>query len=385
MKIMMISGLYPRHDLPQYGIFVKELCDALLKKSGIQIDVVVPVGGNETFTKTETWVAGKKMNIFYIPMFRVPMACNLFVSGHFLKREIEKYIGRDISKYDIFHGHGTIPEGYAAVILAKKYKKKSVVHVHGLDAYFRLNIKTEFLAKLNYRYCKKTYESADLVLGVSYKVGEKIKEGTQNVTIDTLYNGYNPDKFYPSASVKIQDSILKIICVGNLIPIKGVEYLIDALKEVKEKGYKFQCEIFGRGILRDNLENKCKENYLDEIIFKGYQKSEVIAEAMRNSDLFVLPSYYEALGCVYLEAMASGIPVIACESQGISEVIVNEETGILVKEKNSKEIADNIIRLIEEPEYYKKIQEKALETVREYTWENTAQKLKSLYDNVLKG
>ena len=91
MKIMMISGLYPRHDLPQYGIFVKELCDALLKKSGIQIDVVVPVGGNETFTKTETWVAGKKMNIFYIPMFRVPMACNLFVSGHFLKREIEKY------------------------------------------------------------------------------------------------------------------------------------------------------------------------------------------------------------------------------------------------------------------------------------------------------
>jgi len=173
--------------------------------------------------------------------------------------------------------------------------------------------------------------------------------------------------------------------VGNLIPIKGVEYLIDALKEVKEKGYKFQCEIFGRGISRDNLENKCKENYLDEIIFKGYQKSEVIAEAMRNSDLFVLPSYYEALGCVYLEAMASGIPVIACESQGISEVIVNEETGILVKEKNSKEIADNIIRLIEEPEYYKKIQEKALETVREYTWENTAQKLKSLYDNVLKG
>ena len=105
---------------------------------------------------------------------------------------------------------------------------------------------------------------------------------------------------------------------------------------------------------------------------------------MRNSDLFVLPSYYEALGCVYLEAMASGIPVIACESQGISEVIVNEETGILVKEKNSKEIADNIIRLIEEPEYYKKIQEKALETVREYTWENTAQKLKNLYDNVLK-
>ena len=383
MKIMMISGLYPRHDLPQYGIFVKELCDALLKKSGIQIDVVVPVGGNETFTKTETWVAGKKMNIFYIPMFRVPMACNLFVSGHFLKREIEKYIGRDISKYDIFHGHGTIPEGYAAVMLAKKYRKKSVVHVHGLDAYFRLNIKKDSMAKMNYRYCKKTYEGADLVLGVSNKVGENVKRGTENVNVDTLYNGYNPVKFY-SGSLKTQNSIFKIICVGNLIPIKGIEYLIDALEEVKEKGYKFQCDIFGRGILQENLENKCKEYHLDEVIFKGYQKSEVIAVAMRNSDLFVLPSYYEALGCVYLEAMASGIPVIACESQGISEVIVNEETGILVKEKNSKEIADNIIRLIEEPEYYKKIQEKALETVREYTWENTAQKLKNLYDNVLK-
>lgn len=384
MRIMMISGLYPRHNLPQYGIFVKELCDALLKKSGIQIDVVVPVEVNETFTKTETWVAGKKMNIFYIPMFRVPMACNLFVSGHFLKKEIEKHIGRDISKYDIFHGHGTIPEGYAAVMLAKKYRKKSVVHVHGLDAYFRLNIKKDFMAKMNYGYCKKTYEGADLVLGVSNKVGENVNKGTENVKVDTLYNGYNPDKFYSGFPIKIKDGIFKIICVGNLIPIKGIEYLIDALKEVKEKGYKFQCDIFGRGILQENLENKCKEYHLDEVIFQGYQKPEIIAEAMRNSDLFVLPSYYEALGCVYLEAMASGIPIIACESQGISELIVNDETGILVKEKNSKEIVSKIIRLIEEPEQYTKIREKALETVTEYTWEKAAEKLEKLYHNILK-
>ncbi len=384
MRVLMISGLYPRHKLPQYGIFVKELCDALINQNDIQIDVVVPVSSNETFTKRKALVSGKKMNIYYIPMFRVPMACNLFLSGHFLKREIEKYIGQNILNYDVFHGHGTIPEGYAAVMLAKKYRKKSAVQVHGLDAYFRLNIRNNCMAKGNYRYCKKAYENADLVLGVSNKVGEKIKESTGNVTVETLYNGYNPDKFYSISPVKEQDGIFKIICVGNLIPIKGIEYLIDALKEVKEKGYKFQCDIFGKGVLQKNLEITCKEYKLEEVVFKGYQSAEIIAEAMRNSDLFVLPSYYEALGCVYLEAMASGIPVIACKNQGIAELIVNKETGILVEEKNSEEIAFNIIKFIEEPEWYTEIREKALDAVKKYTWENAGKRLKSLYDNILK-
>lgn len=380
MKILMISGLYPTTRLPQYGIFVKEMSDALIKYHDIEIDIIVPLHKEGRFEKIKM---ENGINVYYLPYVHLPFAFNLFVAGRFLSKKIEVLLKNKINDYNIFHGHGTLPEGHAAMLLARKYKKKSVVQVHGLDVYFRLNINNLFLAQFNRIMCHKIYNNVDLVLGVSNKVGDMIKKENIKIFPVTLYNGYNPKIFFEKKHKKV--SKFKIICVGNLIPIKGVEYLIDALYIVKNAGYEFECHIFGRGLLLEKLKNKCKAyNLQKKVFFEGYRPIREISIAMQESDLFVLPSYFEALGCVYLEAMACGIPVIACKNQGISEIIRDGKNGILVEERNSAMIADKIIDLIKNPQIYAALQKEGLKTVKNYTWEKNSNQLYILYQEILR-
>lgn len=103
---------------------------------------------------------------------------------------------------------------------------------------------------------------------------------------------------------------------------------------------------------------------------------------MRNARLFCLPSWYEALGCVYLEAMASGIPTIGCYGNGIDEIIIDGSNGYLVHEKSYQEIYDKIVLLRQQNEDFS-ISKNARETVQsKYTWLDSAKALNNIYIDV---
>ena len=101
-------------------------------------------------------------------------------------------------------------------------------------------------------------------------------------------------------------------------------------------------------------------------------------------DVFSLPSWEEGFGVVYLEAMAYGKPVIACKNQGISDVVTDGETGLLVEPKDINTLINAIDFLLSNPEEAQKIGEKGRKLVLEnYTWEKNAQKTIKIYNEVL--
>lgn len=105
---------------------------------------------------------------------------------------------------------------------------------------------------------------------------------------------------------------------------------------------------------------------------------------MRNAFLFCLPSWYEALGCVYLEAMASGVPTIGCYDNGIDEIIKDSVNGYLVHGRSHHEIYDKMMLLLE-GNNYSIISENARRTIEDhYTWSDSARRLKHIYTHVMR-
>lgn len=157
------------------------------------------------------------------------------------------------------------------------------------------------------------------------------------------------------------------------------------MKKIVEKGkYDIHLTIAGRGEKEAELKTLVEKLELSKYVqFVGYVTYDKIVSLLQNSDVFVLPSYYEALGCVYLEAMACGVPVIGCWGNGIDEIIRNGQDGYLVEGKNVESIVENVEKMLEK-NHYKEMGRLARENVeKSYRWLDSAQSLREIYIKIL--
>ncbi|MGH9528507.1 MAG: glycosyltransferase, partial [Terriglobales bacterium] len=201
----------------------------------------------------------------------------------------------------LIHAHAALPCGHAAALLGREFRIPFVVTAHGLDAYF-----TEQVAGYAGRWCRQiskfVYRSAACVICISEKVRDRVLENAQHeVKTEVVYNGVDPEKFRPEAADSTARSIL---CVGNLIPTKGQDVLLQAFAMMQGDLPESVCEFIGDGQDREKLASMATKLGV-RVLFRGRKSRAEVAEAMRRCTIFALPSGYEGLGCVYLEAMAS--------------------------------------------------------------------------------
>jgi glycosyltransferase involved in cell wall biosynthesis len=117
----------------------------------------------------------------------------------------------------------------------------------------------------------------------------------------------------------------------------------------------------------------------------GFIEYEVVAKIMRTCNVFVMPSYYEALGCVYLEAMACKLPVIGCKYQGIDEIITDGLNGLLVEPHSTRQIFEKLNYLFEHPQKAEEIALQGYHTILNgFTWRDSAKELQEVYTTILK-
>ena len=133
--------------------------------------------------------------------------------------------------------------------------------------------------------------------------------------------------------------------------------------------------------LRSYLEKLSRElGIADRVRFRGGQSRAEVAAAMGECTLFALPSRYEGLGCVYLEAMAAKKSVIACTGQGIEEIIKNGRNGFLVQPDSLAEMTDALVHLLQDPNLRTQVGEEAMRVILGgYTLAHQAEMLAQLY------
>lgn len=341
MRVLTLTPFYPTASDDAAGCFTAEPLTAL-QKLGIRSHVIAvqpfyrAAGKLNPSSPPATWVRYPCL----------PGGVGLSSAGALLHASLISKV-RSIHKsepIDLIHAHAALPCGHAASLLSRDLGVPCVVTVHGLDAYFMRQVQG-----MAGGWCERmagfVYRSVARVIGISAKVCDQVA-ATVSAPAKTkvIYNGVDCEKFHPAASEPEQKVVLS---VGNLIPIKGHDLLLRAFDAAQKEFPRLLCEIIGDGPERGRLQRLARElGIAEKVRFLGRQSRAQVAEAMRRCSVFALPSRYEGLGCVYLEAMATEKPVIACRGQGIGEIIDHNCNGWLIDPNDREGLANALTSIL---------------------------------------
>lgn len=381
-KILMITTLFPSEERPYYCIYLLQLFDAV-KALGYHVDILMPDESLPDGVIKQTEYRGYTIT-------HIGYSGNLFmgiagaVSSGF-SQELRKFLGSQ--KPNIINIHfGSTAVCKAVISNANKMEIPTVMHYHGLNVFKDYYVAHPLLEKVLYANKVWLTNHADAIVGVSNKVCQIVSAKSRNDSVYTVYNGVDTRLFYPSEIKK--NPVFTIVCVANLIPIKGHEYLLRAARDVIfNHGYNLKIKLIGNGPERKRLQELAEELGIENAVeFLGEQDYGVVAEEIRNADFYIMPSYFESLGCVYLEAMASGVAALGIKGCGIDEIITDKKNGYLAEPHNTEQIAERILYAIENPEEHARIAMAGYDhVINQYQWVHAAQSLARVYEEILHG
>jgi glycosyltransferase involved in cell wall biosynthesis len=368
LRVLTLTPFFPSAEDPGQGGFIAEPL-ALIKHFGIANDVIAA----QPFYRPDRFTEDPK--VVWENYFSIPGNAGLPLAGKFLAARLMPGIVKKHREtpFDVVHAHAALPCGHAAAIVGHRLSIPFVVSVHGLDAFLSRQagaITGNWCA----RVAKRVYGTASAVICISEKVREQVAHADATV----IYNSVDTEKFFPE---KEPATRLSILSVGNLIAIKGHALLLRAFARVLSDLPDCSLEIIGDGPERGRLgQLATKLGISYRVHFSGRQGRAYVAEAMRLCSVFALPSSYEGLGCVYLEAMACAKPAIGCRGQGIEEIIEHGRTGMLVTPENEHELTDSMLTLLRDKELRQRMGRNARAIVLDrLTLNHQAQQLAEVY------
>jgi glycosyltransferase involved in cell wall biosynthesis len=203
--------------------------------------------------------------------------------------------------------------------------------------------------------------------------------------ITAIPNGVDTSIFYPIKSIKTGKKILFVSVLDEFHEFKGLNYLIKAMRKIVKKIPDAKLTIVGEGPLKNKYKRMAEEFGLSKnISFVGAKKNLELPMIYSQHDVFVLPSIHtESFGIVLIEAMASGVPVIATEYAGMREEIIRENTGLIVPSKDSPSLASAILTILLDKKLAKKMGANARNLAKNnFDWKNVAIKTMNVYSGV---
>ena len=226
---------------------------------------------------------------------------------------------------------------------AIKEKMKIDVPVAVTEHSSRMNVDFEDISASDAKKAGYVYRNADRVIAVSGALAEKIKQNF-GVDCEVVYNVFDCKIFDGKKRNHDDDDNFTFVSAGNLLPNKRMDLLVRSFARAFPSEPHTRLYIFGDGPEGKRLENLVSELGLEERVFlPGRKPRDVLAEFYEDADVFALVSKRETFGVAYVEAMASGMPVLTCRSGG-PEDFVTPETGIIA-ESDEESIASAMKKL----------------------------------------
>ncbi len=386
MNILFVSHLYPA---PHYerNLFVHDQARALLDL-GIDVRVISPT----PYAPRILWSSPRQRRRGQTPrravrdgiaaeyprVLQLPRRILFDRSGDFVYAGLRRAASLREAGTDLIHAHQALPDGAVAQRLAADLSVPYLVTVHGADAYRTLREGGRAAARV-----RSVLGSAAAVMTVGSSVARLLDGVVAPERLHVVLNGTSgseavvePADFLPG--------VLLVLTVGYLIERKGHAYLLDALAQLRAAGTDVALAIAGEGKLRGRLEQQAAHLGLaDRVHFLNHLAHIEVLRLMARADVFALPSWDEAFGLVYTEAMAQGTPVVACRGEGSEDFIRDGENGYLVPPRDAGAIAKAIAGVLADQQGARAVGEAGRRTAGELTWQRNAERQLAIYEQVL--
>jgi len=374
MRILHICSYYIGNKL--YRNLIKHL-----SFSGIEQEVFIPIRDKNHFGKNQLPSEFKLVNYYYRNILKNYDRILFHNKMNKQMKEIEKIILSN-KTIDFIHAHTIFSDGGTAYKIYKKYGTNYIVNVRNTD----INIFYKYGIHLRPLMYKILLNASSIVF-ISHAYKQKmfsiLPDHICNKIRDKSYvipNGID-DYWHDNAVLRRQFNTpneINLLFIGRLDKNKNLGAVFKSCAKLYNEGFNISLQVVGKGPLENKYRKLCKELNIDkQVTFHGYiTDKEQLSKTMDKCDIFVMPSFKETFGLVYIEAMSRGIPVIYTRGQGIDGFFKSGEVGFSVNPSDT----DDIIKAIKEiKDNYNNISCNCRENVKLFKWDTITPKYRSLY------
>lgn len=376
LRVCMVASEFPPHAAG-IGYAAYHIAKALID---LGHNVTIITRGNWKNSKTRTLDGIKIHELPFIPFFP---PFHIIYHGFFVN-QLLKQLQKDI---DIVHLHSPlipiINTDLPVITMVHSTWNFEAKTFNKIVDWYSLAVK--FFRNIFIHYENKIFFKSDSFIAISGAIAEELQNfyNIDPSNINIIKNSIDINNYYYKKK-KSDDKFFNVLSIGRLVYRKGVLDLIEAARIVCNKYPQIIFSLIGQGPLEEKLRNKIKEYHLESNVFLlGQIPNSKIKDYLKNASVFTIPSHYEGLPLVLLEAIASGKPVVGTGIKGIKEVITNNENGILVQIQNPQELANAIVKLFKNSALRKYLSKNAKKSAKQYDRSLMVNNILYVYENLL--
>ena len=338
LRIALFSGNY-NYVLDGANLSLNRLVGYLLSQ-GAQVRVYSPTIDKPAFEPTGDLVSVPSLPIPFRPEYRFPLA-------------LTRRVRRDLAKFNPNVLHISSPDvvSHRAISWARRRKIATVASVHTrFDtylAYYRL----QWLEPAARAIMRRLYRRCDAIMAPAESTAAVLRAQRMNRDIAIWARGIDRERFNPERRnlewrrrIGLADDELVVAFLGRIVMEKGLDVFADAIKELRDRNVPHRVLVIGDGPARAWFEQQ-----LPGAIFVGQVLGDELATALASADILLNPSITESFGNVTLEALACGLPVVAADATGASNLVRHGESGMLVEPTDIEGFADALQAYVKDP------------------------------------
>jgi phosphatidylinositol alpha-1,6-mannosyltransferase len=374
MRILILDNEFPPLG-GGTGVVNYQLMKELDQHEQIQVDLVT---SSRTRNQYESEQFGAHSRIFKVPVDNKNI-------HHSSNVELLRYTSRGMRQalrlmrqqpYHLCWAFATVPAGFIALYLQLRTGLPYILITQGPDIPWHER-RYYPLYPILLPIIQFIWHRASMVTAPSSTSRQLIARTSPRLPVKIIHNGVEIERFTPAPELLSQRGRRRLItftCSGRLIEHKGQQHLLEAADLLNHRGYtgQFRIVLVGTGDNEQQLRDQCARLTLDNTVtFTGLMARGDMPRLYTEADVFVLPSYNEAMSLALLEALASGLPVVVTKTGGTAELV--KDNGFIVPWANPVALADVLERFLRQPALCQQMGAQSHEIAQGFSWQATAQ------------
>jgi len=370
MKIALVSP----YDFSHPGGVTEHIVHLVpeLRRRGAEVKLMAPASGELPGDIEEGEDFYRIGRAFPIPANG--SVARITLSFH-LSRHISRILERE--KFDLIHYHEPLMPALPLTVLRASH----TCNVGTFHAYAKSSYAYYYSQRLLRRYHRKLHGRIAVSDPAREFVGHYFP-----AQYTVVPNGVDLDRFRPGLEPlpQFSDGKVNLLFVGRLEKRKGLGILLRAYIALKQRLPELRLIVVGDGRMREGYEEYIERNRIPDVVMAGYVNPEELPRYHASAHIFCAPNTgKESFGIVLLEAMASGLPVVATDIPGFVQVVAPGRQGMLVRRDDPISLASALNLLVLDPELRRRMAAAGRATALKYSWDSVVDRIVSVYEEAL--